>query len=84
MEMNMRQEIYASLRVVLPEDWAESAQRHAEIARAWADMIAQIGGLDGVQCSVSLSEVHAKATRKPRKKQEDTVRLVETPPDEAA
>jgi hypothetical protein len=79
MEINMQQEIYASIRVRLPEDVAESAARHAEIARAWADMIQQIGGLDGVQCAVSISEM--RAPRKPCSPNKP--RLV-TPPPEAA
>jgi hypothetical protein len=80
MELNMQQEIYASIRVRLPEDVAESAARHAGIARAWADMIEQLGGLDGVQSSVSISEVRTpRKSRSPNKP-----RLVETPPPEAA
>jgi hypothetical protein len=79
MEMNMQQEIYASLRVRLPEDVAASAARHAEIARAWAEMIAQIGDLDGVQCLLDISAV--RPSRKPRSPNKP--RLV-TPPQDAA
>jgi hypothetical protein len=79
MEMNMRQEIYASIRVELPEDATESAQRLAGIARVWADMIEQLGGLDGVQSSVSISEV-----RTPRKQRSPNKPRLVTPPQDAA
>jgi hypothetical protein len=68
----MAQEIYASITVELPEDVSEAAQRHAAIAAAWAEMIAKIRdadttGLDGVQCSISISEARAKrGPRRPR------------------
>jgi hypothetical protein len=63
----MAQEIYASIRVQLPEDLGLSAVRHVLVAQAWAEMIAKISDLDGVQCSLSISESRTKrASRKPR------------------
>jgi hypothetical protein len=63
----MAQEIFASIRVQLPEDAGESAERHAAIATAWSEFIRKIGGLNDLECSVTISEARAKrGPRKPR------------------
>jgi hypothetical protein len=78
MEMNM-QEIHASIRVELPEDPGLSSVRHVLVAQAWAEMIAKLHDLDGVECALTINEGRKpRQTRKPR-----APRLV-MPPQDAA
>lgn len=70
-------ELYASMRVELPEDPRQFAKMVAEVTTAWASMLEAIG-LE-VEAPISINEVRAKVTRKPRRP-----RLVPPPSGEAA
>jgi hypothetical protein len=70
--------------IELPDDVFAAADVFASVKTPWNTALQNLKA-SGVKFehSQEVMETKTKVTRK-RKKQEDTVRLVETPPDEAA
>jgi hypothetical protein len=90
-------QLYLQVIVDLPDDAFKANDIYAHIQGPWNELLAAMArGLNDDRLTFAEDgrfhyvakaeqmEVRTKATRKPRKNKQDTVRLVETPPDEAA
>jgi len=62
------QELYASIRVQLPEDATAAAVRNSVIAQAWANFVSEVNAditEDAAQMSLTISEARTPRHKRP-------------------
>jgi len=82
------QELYASIRVQLPEEATAAAVRNSVVAQAWANFVSEINAdtnTDDVQMSLTINEARAPRHKRPPRRPRLVVGSISMPnPDDAA
>jgi hypothetical protein len=72
-------QLYLQVVIDLSDNAFEASDVYAQIKAPWTALIEALQGIE-VKFSTRAEEMQVRAKAKPRKKKQDTPRLVETPP----